>query len=320
MRIAVTGRHGQVARALNEIAGRHGHEVVLLGRPDLDLADPSTVAPAIRAANARAVINAAAYTAVDKAESEPDVAEAVNGAGAGAVAVAAAELGLPVLQVSTDYVFDGSKPTPYVEEDTTGPLGAYGHSKLAGERAVAEANPRHAILRTAWVYAPYGANFVRTMLRIAGNKPEVNVVADQHGCPTSALDIATTLLGVAARMADAPRIATSRACFTWRRGARRSGPRWPRRSSRRRAPGAARARPSIASPPPSSPHRRDAPPTRGSIVRSSSGSTASRCRTGAVRWSARCRASSTTRRPLAEGSHGDECSDLRGFHRLGQAR
>ncbi len=204
MRIAVTGQHGQVARALSEIAARHGHEVVLLGRPGLDLADPGTIEPAIRSADVRAVINAAAYTAVDKAESEPDLAEAVNGAGAGAVAAAAAALGLPVLQLSTDYVFDGSKPSPYVEEDATGPLGVYGESKLSGERGVAAANPRHAILRTAWVYAPYGANFVRTMLRIAGNKPEVNVVADQHGCPTSALDIATTLLGVAARLAEAP--------------------------------------------------------------------------------------------------------------------
>ena len=204
MRIAVTGQNGQVARALAEIAGRHGHEVVTLGRPGLDLADPSTIAPAIRAAEAAAVINAAAYTAVDKAESEPDLALAVNGAGAGAVAAAAAELGLPVLQVSTDYVFDGSKAEPYVEDDAVGPLGAYGRSKLAGERAVAESNPRHAILRTAWVYAPYGANFVRTMLRIAGNKPEVSVVADQRGCPTSALDIATTLLGVASRMVEDP--------------------------------------------------------------------------------------------------------------------
>ena len=204
MRIAVTGQNGQVARALSEIAGRHGHEVVPLGRPGLDLADPATVLPALRAAAAAAVINAAAYTAVDRAEAEPEVALAVNGAGAGAVAAAAAELGLPVLQVSTDYVFDGSKPAPYVEEDAVGPLGAYGRSKLAGERAVAEANPRHAILRTAWVYAPYGTNFVRTMLRIAGNKPEVSVVADQHGCPTSALDIASTLLGVAARLVEDP--------------------------------------------------------------------------------------------------------------------
>ncbi len=204
MRIAVTGRHGQVARALAEIGGRHGHEILLLGRPDLDLADPSTVEPAIRAARPDAVISAAAYTAVDKAESEPELAEQINGAGAGAVAGAAAALGVPVLQVSTDYVFDGSKAAPYVEDDPTGPLGAYGRSKLAGERAVAAATARHAILRTAWVYAPYGANFVRTMLRIAGTKPEVAVVADQHGCPTSALDIATTLLGVAARMAAEP--------------------------------------------------------------------------------------------------------------------
>ena len=115
-----------------------------------------------------------------------------------------AAMGRPVLQVSTDYVFDGAKASPYVEDDAVGPLGVYGRSKLGGEQAVAAANPRHAILRTAWVYAPYGSNFVRTMLRIAANKPEVAVVADQYGCPTSALDIASTLIGVAERMVAEP--------------------------------------------------------------------------------------------------------------------
>ncbi len=204
MRIAVTGRNGQVAHALSELGGRAGHQMFLLARPDFDLADPGTVGPILRKVRPNVVINAAAYTAVDKAESEPEAAEAVNARGAGAVAEAAAALGLPVLQVSTDYVFDGAKPTPYVEDDDVGPLGVYGRSKLDGERAVAAANPRHAILRTAWVYAPYGANFVRTMLRIAANKPEVGVVADQHGCPTSALDIASTLIGVAERMVAEP--------------------------------------------------------------------------------------------------------------------
>ena len=204
MRIAVTGRDGQVARALAELGSRGGHEIVALGRPSFDLADRTTIEPALRRAVPDVVVNAAAYTAVDKAESEPEVAEAVNGTGAGAVAEAAAALGVPVLQLSTDYVFDGAKPTPYREDDATGPLGVYGRSKLAGEHAVAEANPRHVILRTAWVYAPYGANFVRTMLRIAATKPEVGVVADQHGCPTSALDIAATLIGVAEKVVAEP--------------------------------------------------------------------------------------------------------------------
>ena len=204
MRIAVTGRNGQVARALSELGGRAGHDMFLLARPEFDLAEPGTVAPVLRKVRPHVVINAAAYTAVDKAESEPDMAGAINARGAGAVAEAAAAMKLPVLQVSTDYVFDGAKQSPYVEEDAVGPLGVYGRSKLGGEQAVAAANPRHAILRTAWVYAPYGTNFVRTMLRIAGNKPEVGVVADQYGCPTSALDIASTLIGVAERLVAEP--------------------------------------------------------------------------------------------------------------------
>jgi len=204
MRIAVTGRDGQVARALAELGGRSGHEIVALGRPTFDLSDLATIEPALKKAQPDIVVNAAAFTAVDKAESEPEAAEAVNGAGAGAVAEAAAALGVPVLQLSTDYVFDGAKPTPYREDDAVGPLGVYGRSKLAGERAVAAASPRHVILRTAWVYAPYGSNFVRTMLRIATTKPEVGVVADQHGCPTSALDVAATLIGVAERIGSEP--------------------------------------------------------------------------------------------------------------------
>jgi dTDP-4-dehydrorhamnose reductase len=200
MRIAVTGRDGQIARSLAEIARMEEVDVVFLGRPNLDLARPETVWPALRDAGAAVVINAAAYTAVDKAESEPDLAIAVNARGAGAVAAAARRLGLPVLHLSTDYVFDGASRRPYREEDETGPLGVYGRSKLLGEQAVAAANPAHVILRTAWVYSPFGNNFVKTMLRLAATRDEIGVVADQRGCPTSALDIARTLIAVARQL------------------------------------------------------------------------------------------------------------------------
>ena len=175
--------------------------MILVGRPDLDLAEPASILPALTAARPDIVISAAAYTAVDKAESEPARAFAVNAAGAGAVAAAAQQLGVAVVHLSTDYVFDGSGTRPYREDDPTGPLGVYGRSKLDGETAVAAANPRHVILRTAWVYAPFGANFVRTMLRLAATRDEVGVVADQHGCPTAALDIARALVAVAKQLA-----------------------------------------------------------------------------------------------------------------------
>lgn len=196
MRIAVTGRHGQVATSLAERAGA-GEEIILLGRPELDLAgDPAAIAAAMAAARPDVVISAAAYTAVDKAESEAAEAEAVNARGAGAVAAAAHALGVPVLHLSTDYVFDGTKPLPYVENDPTGPTGVYGRTKLAGEEAVLAAHPNAIVCRTAWVYSPFGHNFVKTMLRLAGDRDEVRVVADQIGNPTSALDIADALLGL----------------------------------------------------------------------------------------------------------------------------
>lgn len=197
MKIAVTGRDGQVAQCLAERARDvNDVEVVLVGRPDLDLCNPETVAAALDAVRPDIVVSAAAYTAVDNAEDEPALAHAINGAGAGAVAAAAARLGVPVIHLSTDYVFDGTKSGPYVEDDPTNPMGAYGASKLAGERAVAAANPRHVILRTAWVYSPFGKNFVKTMLRLAGERDELEVVADQFGNPTSALDIADAILHV----------------------------------------------------------------------------------------------------------------------------
>ena len=205
MRLLVTGATGQVVTALVEAAATTPDlDVVTLGRPRLDLASPTGLDEAIAEARPDVVVNAAAYTAVDQAESEPDIAMAVNGAGAGAVAAAARALGKPVIQISTDYVFDGSKATPYTESDPVGPIGAYGHSKLAGERAVAEANPDHAILRTAWVYDARGKNFVRTMLRLAATRDELSVVADQHGCPSYAPDIAEVIVAVARNLAASP--------------------------------------------------------------------------------------------------------------------
>ncbi|MCZ8182206.1 MAG: dTDP-4-dehydrorhamnose reductase [Beijerinckiaceae bacterium] len=204
MRILVTGIRGQVACALAEEGAASGHEIVRLGRPDLDLAAPANLDILLAASRPDVIVHAAAYTAVDRAESEPDLAMAINGTAAGLLAAAAARLDLPLIHLSTDYVFDGTKAAPYLETDSTGPLGAYGRSKLAGEVAVAAANPRHVILRTAWVYAREGANFVLTMRRLARERPELRVVGDQLGCPTYATDLARVILAMAGRLPESP--------------------------------------------------------------------------------------------------------------------
>lgn len=202
MRIAVTGTKGQVAQAMAARGPLAGVDVVLLGRPALDLAHSESVLPALRAAGPDAIVNAAAYTAVDQAESDADAAFAVNADGAAHVASAARALGVPLLHLSTDYVFDGALDRPYREDDATVPASVYGASKLKGEAAVLEGGG--SVFRTAWVYSPFGRNFVKTMMTLAQSRDEVRVVADQIGCPTSAFDIADALIGAAKRMQAAP--------------------------------------------------------------------------------------------------------------------
>lgn len=213
MRIAVTGRNGQVVTALIERAGPLGVTVLPVGRPEFDLAAPGNAVDAFAAVKPDVIVSAAAHTAVDRAESEADLAHAINADGAGAVAEAAARLAVPVIHISTDYVFDGSKPLPWVETDPVAPLGVYGASKLEGERRVAAANPNHAVLRVAWVYSPFGANFVKTMLRLAETRDALNVVADQFGGPTSALDIADGIVAVAKNLVANPGDPTQRGVF-----------------------------------------------------------------------------------------------------------
>lgn len=195
MKILVTGTKGQVSRCLQErAAGREDVEVIAVGRPELDLLKPETIGEIIAAHGPDVVVSAAAYTAVDQAEDEPDIAFAVNEIGASAVAAAARKVGAPVIHMSTDYVFSGELDRPYTEDDAPEPKSVYGASKLAGEYAVAAAHDRHIVLRTAWVYSPYGKNFVITLLKLAEMREEISVVDDQWGNPTSAFDIADAIL------------------------------------------------------------------------------------------------------------------------------
>jgi dTDP-4-dehydrorhamnose reductase len=199
--MVVTGREGQVVTSLIERAALDDRfDAVSLGRPVLDLARPETLYAALRDARPDVIVSAAAYTAVDQAETEESVATTVNGAAAGAIAAAADALGVPVIHLSTDYVFDGCKTLPYVETDLVAPVGAYGRSKLAGERAITESTDNYAILRTAWVYSPFGKNFLKTMLRLAETRDSLNIVDDQIGNPTSALDIADAVIAVAGNL------------------------------------------------------------------------------------------------------------------------
>jgi dTDP-4-dehydrorhamnose reductase len=195
MRLLVTGAAGMLGRDVVAAAEGAGHDVVALARRDLDIADADAVRTAIADARPDAVVNCAAWTDVDGAEADEDGATRINGAGAGHVASAAPF----VVHVSSDYVFDGFATQPYTEDDPTGPASAYGRSKLAGEVAVARAGGHHAIVRSAWLFGAHGKNFVATMLRLAEDRDEVNVVADQIGCPTFTGHLAPALVEIAER-------------------------------------------------------------------------------------------------------------------------
>lgn len=196
MTLLVLGKQGQLAQCL---AAARRKDLVCMGRPDVDLTDTASMARALDAVKPSAVINAAAYTFVDKAESEPDLCFAVNRDGPAELAKLCAARGIALIHVSTDCVFDGEKAAPYEPDDATAPLGVYGRSKLEGEQAVAAACPRHLNVRVSWVFSQYAHNFVRTMLTLAQTRSEVTVVDDQIGYPTYCPDLAAGLL----KMADA---------------------------------------------------------------------------------------------------------------------
>ncbi|HHX90268.1 MAG TPA: dTDP-4-dehydrorhamnose reductase [Paracoccus sp.] len=198
--ILVFGQTGQVAQELRRLAP----DLVFLGRAEADLSDPDACAAAIAAHAPRAVINAAAYTAVDRAEEEETLAQRVNGAAPATMARACAGLGVPLVHISTDYVFDGAGDQPFRPDHPTAPLGAYGRTKLAGEDGIRAVGGVSAIMRTSWVFSSHGSNFVKTMLRLGAERDALRVVADQIGGPTSARAIAQACLSMAQQLQDAP--------------------------------------------------------------------------------------------------------------------
>jgi dTDP-4-dehydrorhamnose reductase len=205
MKLLVLGAGGQVGHQLSRLAWPADYQIAAFDRAGVDITQGDAVAAAFERERPDIVINAAAYTAVDRAETEPDAAWAGNCTGPGHLAAACQAAGIPLIHISTDYVFDGSKQGPYRENDPVNPLGVYGHSKEAGDRAVREALPQHVILRTAWVYSAHGHNFVKTMLRVAAERPVLRVVADQTGSPTSAADIAGAIAAIVRRVAAGDR-------------------------------------------------------------------------------------------------------------------
>jgi dTDP-4-dehydrorhamnose reductase len=222
MRLLITGAGGMLGRDVADAAAHAGHDVVPLARADLDITNADAVHAAVAEAAPDVVVNCAAWTDVDGAETQEEEATLVNGAGAGHVAAAATAAGAFLVSVSTDYVFDGSAREPYVESDPTAPLGAYGRSKLAGERAVAAAagpcggGACWAIVRTSWLFGVHGPNFVATMLRVAGRRDELTVVDDQVGCPTFTGHLAPALLAIAQnRRAGILHVAGGGCCSWW---------------------------------------------------------------------------------------------------------
>jgi dTDP-4-dehydrorhamnose reductase len=201
MKILVTGGLGQLGRSVVRRGAALGHQVAAPGRAALDVRDPAQIAAALDRAAPDLAINAAAYTAVDRAEAARDEAFAINAAGAGQLAQACAARRIPLLHVSTDYVFDGRSAAAYREDDPVAPIGAYGETKLAGERAALAAGA--SVVRTSWLFATGGPSFVHTMLRLAAERPTLRVVADQHGCPTWAEDLADALIALGERAAPA---------------------------------------------------------------------------------------------------------------------
>jgi dTDP-4-dehydrorhamnose reductase len=198
--ILVAGKNGQLARCLADVGAQRAVPIFSAERPEFDLEDPGSIERVVTAVLPEAIVNAAAYTAVDKAESEPQLAFAVNRDGAGRLAATARRFHIPFIHVSTDYVFDGRKSVPYCEDDAPSPLGVYGQSKLEGETAVMNRNPNALVFRSSWVYSPYRTNFVKTMLRLADTHDRVRVVDDQVGAPTAASDLAGAILDAVAQV------------------------------------------------------------------------------------------------------------------------
>ena len=203
-KILITGAHGQVGFCLTQQAQVSGWSVLAIDRDKLDITDPQAVASLVNEYQPDVIINAAAHTAVDKAETEVDASYAINRDGPNYLAQIAASVGAAILHISTDYVFSGDKEGVYTEDDLVAPQGVYGASKLAGEEAVSAANPKHIILRTAWVFGEHGNNFVKTMLRLGAQRDQLGIVADQFGGPTYAGDIAAALLAIAEKAVATP--------------------------------------------------------------------------------------------------------------------
>lgn len=197
MKVLIVGGNGQLGWELNQMGRDHGLDILSLDLPEIDIADTVSVKKNVSQSGASLVVNAAAYTTIDKAESEEDLAYAVNKEGPAYLATECKEAGIPLIHVSTDYVFDGSKKGPYLETDPVSPLGVYGRSKAAGEEEIGNHLKEHIILRTAWLYGVHGSNFVKTMLRLGKETQTLKVVADQNGCPTHAADLAEAILTIA---------------------------------------------------------------------------------------------------------------------------